>query len=338
MRWLLLAPIMAATVAHAQPRVLHFTRTSGFDHNTRGVSFAMFQAIAGQQGLIVDDDATGAAFSDAALLATYDVIAFSNTSGDAILDAVQRANFEAWVASGGHVLGIHAATDTYRHSTANGGSTGTWDYYAELMGASVQENPNHVSGTPIYALAQLEQHPSTANLPDPWMKEEEYYYWVGGYFNPGNHGVLQVEETVGPNGSVNSYDAPRPMSWYRQLGNGSKVFCTALGHATSNYTEDALFRQHISDALAWLIDPTTDIAVTAADRPTVFPNPVQSGHCVTVAPQLTSAEISLTDAQGRILRTWSTDIVHERYCTNGLAPGHYFLRMGTSSVQLMLTQ
>jgi type 1 glutamine amidotransferase len=113
--------------------ILH-TRTSGWDHQTRGVSYAMFQGIADELDLEVADDATGDAFIDATTLAQYGVIVFSNTSGNAILNAQQRSNFETWVASGGHVLGIHAASDTYRHSTANGNNTGTWYFCAELIG------------------------------------------------------------------------------------------------------------------------------------------------------------------------------------------------------------
>ena len=78
----------------------------------------------------------------------YGAILLRNTCGSAILDADQRANFENWLANGGHVQGIHAASGTYRHSTANGSSTGVRDYYAEPIGASVQENPNPVIGAP----------------------------------------------------------------------------------------------------------------------------------------------------------------------------------------------
>lgn len=260
-------------MASAQPRILHFTRTSGFDHGTRAVSFAMFQGIALELGATVDDDQSGDPFSDSATLSEYDVIIFSNTSGNAILSAQQRSHFEDWVANGGHVLGIHAASDTYRHSTANGGSTGTWDFYAELIGASVQENPNHVAGTPSYSLQHVSLHASTADLPDPWVKNEEYYYWEGGYYGPDNTEVLRVEETIGPNGLVNSYDAPRPMSWYRALSNGSRVFYTALGHATENYTSDALFRAHIRDALGWLLAGSMGVNERDEARLRIHPNP-----------------------------------------------------------------
>lgn len=249
-------------VAFSQ-NILHFTETSGFDHNTRGVSLSMFQDIASLDGYTVVDDQDGSEFNSLVNLVQYDVIIFSNTSGDAILDPAQRSNFEAYVNMGGRVLGIHAASDTYRHSTANGGNTGTWDFYPEMLGASVQQNPNHVSGTPLYAMGHVGLHQSTANLPDPWNKNEEYYYWSNGFFDSSNVEVLQVEETLGPNGQVNPYDAARAMSWYRLLPSGAKVFYTALGHAQSNFTSDTLFQQHMRDALAWLMP--TNVGVEAHD-------------------------------------------------------------------------
>lgn len=240
----------------AQPKILHYTETSGFDHNTRTLSLAMFQVFATEHNLQVDDDQTGDAFNSMANLQQYEVVVFSNTSGNAILDATQRANFEAYIAGGGSYLGIHAATDTYRHSTANGNNTGTWDFYAELVGASVQENPNHVSGTPSYTMTHFGSHPSLDNIPSPWTKNEEYYYWESGYFGNSNTVVLEVEETVGPNNQVNSYDSTRPMSWYRTLPNGGKMFYTALGHAASNYSNDNNLIAHIEDALLWILDIT----------------------------------------------------------------------------------
>ena len=286
----------------AQPRVLHFTRTSGFDHGTRIVSQAMFQGIAQDLGLLVDDDDSGAPFSDPQVLGTYDAIVFANTSGDAILDPQQRAHFEAWVAGGGHVLGIHAASDTYRHSTANGSNTGTWDFYAELIGGSVQQNPNHVNGTPLYAMQHIGAHASTADLPDPWAKNEEYYYWEDGYYGPDNVEVLRVEETIGPNGLVNSYDAPRPMSWYRVLPGGSRVFYTALGHAADNYTSDTLFRTHIADALAWLLEGSMGMERTSGVIGlTVFPNPAAEELTLVTDASWAGTPLRIRDATGRLV-------------------------------------
>ena len=326
-RFLHIALVAMPFAMHAQPRVLHFTRTSGFDHGTRGVSYVLFQGIAQELGLLVDDDASGAPFSDPQLLGTYDAIVFANTSGDAILDAQQRAHFETWVANGGHVLGIHAASDTYRHSSANGGNTGTWDFFAELIGASVQQNPNHVNGTPSYAIQHIGSHASTADLPDPWVKNEEYYYWEGGYYGPDNVEVLRVEETVGPNGLVNSYDAPRAMSWTRSLPTGSRVFYTALGHAADNYTSDTLFRTHVMDALAWLLEGTTSVPLVHGETELhVLPNPASCELTIVADASWSGMPMQLVDVAGHVVLQGTLTGERTTIPLNDVPAGNYLLR------------
>ena len=318
-----LLPCLISLSAFGQ-NVLHYTETSGFDHGTRDVSLALFEAIAAAQGLTITSDNDGSSFSSLATLQQFDAIIFSNTSGADLLDPTQRANFEAYIAGGGNVMGIHAASDTYRHSTANGNNIGVWDYYAELIGGSVQENPNHVDGTPLYDLSHIAPHASTANLPNPWAKNEEYYYWEGGFYRDDNVPVLQVEETVGPNGEVNSYDASRPMSWYRELPEGGRVFYTALGHAGSNYTDDTLFRQHIEDALLWLIDEESGVEPDPNNKaaPFLWPNPTQDE--LWFAPSVTGP-ISITDAQGKTVMR-SNAAMGGTMDVSGLPQGIYHAR------------
>jgi uncharacterized protein len=291
--------VLFGTSAFGQ-HVLHYAETSGFDHNTRDVSLAMFADIAAAHGASVTSDIDGTTFSSLPTLQLFDVVVFCNTSGDAILDSTQRANFEMYMATGGNVMGIHAASDTYRHSTANGSNTGTWDFYAELIGASVQQDPNHVNGTPLYELSHIGTHPSTEGLPDPWPKEEEYYYWENGYYRDDNIPVLEVEETVGPNLQVNSYDAPRPMSWFRQLPSSSRVFYTALGHSPSNYTSDPLFIQHIENALVWALHLVSDIGEGPQHLPTIHPNPAHD-QLVIELPMNGTSGILMIDATGRMV-------------------------------------
>jgi uncharacterized protein len=327
MRNTLLPLSVAITFSASAQRVLHFTATSGYDHGTREVSLAMFTAIGNELSVEVVDAPTPSAFPEAAGLAEFDAIIFSNTSGNDILDASQRADLEAWVNAGGHVMGIHAATDTYRHSSANGNNTGTWDYYAELIGASVQENPNHVNGTPLYSMQHVGTHASTADLPDPWQKNEEYYYWEDGYYGPDNDVVLTVEETVGPNGQVNSYDAPRPMSWYRELPSGSRIFYTALGHATSNYTDDALFREHIKDALAWMLGNTVGIPGQVAPRPSVSPNPASEAVTVMLHQSVHDVPYRIIDTMGRIVQQGELTGDRSQLDVRSLPSGTYRLTM-----------
>lgn len=341
MRLIVLALLVVAASASAQStRVLHFTRTSGYDHNTRAVSNAMLQSIAVLMDISVDDDATGDPFNSLAALGQYSAIIFANTSGNAILDAQQRANFEQWVANGGHVMGIHAASDTYRHSTANGGSTGAWDFYPELIGGSVQENPNHVSGTPEYAMEHVTPHPSLVVLPDPWVKNEEYYYWEGGYYDPGNVELLRVEETIGPNGLVNSYDAPRPMCWVRMLPNGSRVFYTALGHAQSNYTADITFMLHIMDGLKWLlgIDFGSVNDRSGGQPVAVNPNPAADAVVIVAREALIGERFAFLDATGRILRQGRISAARMTVPVAEFPAGSYVLKVGAAAVRLQVSR
>jgi type 1 glutamine amidotransferase len=246
---LLLFPV---ALVYSQPsKILHYTETSGFDHQTRIVSYNMFLQMGMQNGFAVDNDSTGNVFNSFANLQQYDVIVFANTTGNAILDSAQQQHFMQYMNAGGNFIGIHSATDTYRHSTANGSNTGAWDWYAEMVGASVQENPNHVSGTPVYRIDALAVHPILNGMPNPWFKPEEYYYWEAGYFGASNNVLQQVEQTVGPNGLVNSYDSSRAVTWYKQLPNGGDVFYTSLGHAQANYTSDPDFYKLIENAVMW---------------------------------------------------------------------------------------
>lgn len=337
MRPLFLGLALALTGHATAQQVLHFTKTSGFDHQTREVSLAMFQAIAAEMGVAVTDDTDGTTFSDPTLLAAFSAVIFSNTSGSDLLDATQRTHFEAWVNAGGHVMGIHAASDTYRHSTANGDDTGDWDFYAELIGASVQSGPHHVEGTPPYELSHIGTHASTAQLPAPWLKHEEYYYWEHGYFGPDNTVVLEVEETVGPNGQVNSYDAPRPMSWYRELPTGSRVFYTALGHAQSNYTDDMLFRQHVQDALTWLLGAGVGIHAPEPQASfQVYPNPATEVLTVVTGTAHLGAELQLIDVLGRPLMRMHIRSARTPMPVHHLPDGGYMLKMGRTTQRIAI--
>ena len=266
----LLCCIIQVKAGYAQTKLLHYTETSGFDHQTRQASHNMFNQMAVLLGFSVDDDSTGNTFSSLALLQSYKVIIFSNTTGDAILDSVQRANFEQYIVGGGNVIGIHSATDTYRHSTANGINTGTWDFFPELLGASVRQNPSHVNGTPIFTMTALQNHPLLTGIPSSWQKAEEYYYWEDGYFDTTNNILLKVEQT-----GFEIYDSSRATTWFRENGN-NRIFYTSLGHLPSNFTSDTLFYKLINNALLWTT--LDDLHVDSYNKMNIeiFPNPINN--------------------------------------------------------------
>lgn len=310
-------------------KVLHFTRTSGFDHGTRENSLNMFQELGTQHGFSVDNDPTGDTFNELSNLQQYAVIIFSNTSGDDILNTTQRDNFEEYINNGGALIGIHAASDTYRHSTANGSNTGAWDWYAETLGGSVQENPNHTNPNYFGIMDKLLVHPITEELPDPWEKVEEYYYWENGYLDTENIDLLQVRST-----GANSYDAPRPISWYKVLPGGGKSFYTALGHAGSNFTSDSEFQQHLLNAILWAADITSNEATLYEAYPfELYPNPTDGELILTTSKFIPVASYRILNISGKSM---DKGVLHfeqqqARLQLDHLMSGPYMLELSSHS-------
>lgn len=229
--------------------ILHYTETTGFNHNTAGQSRSLFQTISSSLGLGFVHDTDGSEFDSFSNLQRFDLVIFSNTSGDQGLDANQRANFEQYIANGGSYLGIHAASDTYRHSTANGNRKGKWDWYAETVcGASVQQNPNHTANNYPGVMTFVQTSTVLDNLiPDPWNKPEEYYYWQDGYLSPDFTTILEVSQT-GPQ----VYDVARMTAQIRDLPGGGRAFYTSLGHSASNFNLNTDFGQLMENAILWI--------------------------------------------------------------------------------------
>ncbi|MEM9546213.1 MAG: ThuA domain-containing protein [Bacteroidota bacterium] len=220
--------------------VLHFTKTNGWDHNTRNQSADMFEEIGEDNNFTITNTQDASIFDDLNALNAYSVIVFSNTSGSNLLSQSQKDNFEAYIAQGGSFIGIHAASDTYR--------TG-WPYYNKLLGAIVQTSPNHTSSNHTNFMDHYSKHEVLDGLPDPWEKTEEYYYWDlnGGMIQEDSIGTLLKVRRTGNN----EYDRERPITWLKTFPSGARSFYTALGHAQSNFTGDNNFRQLLTNAVCW---------------------------------------------------------------------------------------
>lgn len=312
-------------------KVLHYTETSGYDHGTRANSLSMFNSFPNLQ---VVNDLNGSSFDTLSSLLNYDLIVFSNTSGSNLLDSLQRANFEAYIQAGGNLLGIHAATDTYRHSTANGSPSGIWDFYAQTLGGSVQQSPNHVAGTPLYQMNHLMTHPSLDSIPDPWGKNEEYYYWENGFLDSSINVILEVEQTVGPNNQVNSYDSARAVSWYKLMNTGSRIFYTSLGHANSNFTSNSLFMRHVRQATMWCLGRSTALIERKDEQAnfSFYPNPALKS--IWIDHDASNAEFSIYDLQGKLHKRQRLSNQLEEFSLKGLENGIYLIEYRSKDSRL----
>lgn len=139
--------------------------------------------------------------------------------------------------------------------TAKDPSNGVWDFYAEnIVGASIQRNPNHTANNTSGTLSLVSPTTYDARflqlgLPSSWSHNEEYFYWGPnsanwtGFLSPSFTELVRVGST-----GTNAYDIPRMMMQFRDNGTGL-MFYTALGHNSSTWT-DTEFVQSIRNALA----------------------------------------------------------------------------------------
>ena len=227
-------------------RVLVFTRTKGFRHDSIPVGVRCLRELAAAQGLEVEQTEDPAVFTPANL-ARFRCVVFLSTTGDVLDTPAQESAFQAWMESGGAFLGVHAATDTEY----------TWPWYGRMVGAYFS---NHPKVQPAVQDVVDAAHPSTAHLPARWRRTDEWYNFRG--FEPDLRVLLRLDEssyTGGKNG------ANHPSAWCKPVGKG-RMFYTAGGHTKESFAEPE-FRAHLSGALRWLLDsPAAPLTPSPAGR------------------------------------------------------------------------
>src|SRR3954469_17833554 len=160
-------PGMSGSVTVAAPsgptldKVLVFSKTTGFRHDSIPAGISAIQALGTANGFAVTATEDAAQFTEANL-AQFDVVVFLSTTSDVLNDAQQTA-FEHYIEGGGGYVGIHAAADTEY----------TWPWYGEMLGGYFR---NHPTGTPT-ATVHIEDtdEPSTQGLPVNWSRTDEWY-------------------------------------------------------------------------------------------------------------------------------------------------------------------
>ena len=232
--------------------VLLFTKTAGFNHNTKDENLSMVEAIGEDLNFEVKVDDNGSEFNSTSNLMQYDVIFFGNTSGNT-LNASQRDNLEAYATQGGNFIASHAASDGYGHSTAttvNGGGKGVWDWYSEnVTGCSVRNGPNHtVKNFTATVIIENTNAALTNEISFPRTDQEEWYYWEGGYLNSSFTELLRVSNT-----GSESFDVPRMTAHYFERPGGGISFYTSMGHEKSKYA-DPEFVQLITNVFNLMLD------------------------------------------------------------------------------------
>lgn len=230
-------------------RVLVFSKTNSFRHED-GIAGArhVLDAIAERRGWALFHSENGALFS-APGLARFDVVVFSNASGDMLSDEQDRA-FEAWLSAGGGWVGIHSAGDL---------SHAEWTWYREnLIGGNFI---GHIMGPQTQRARVVVEdgaHPVTQGLPAEFEHEEEWYSWDASPRTLGFHVLLTVDESsyepsiriFGSETDIRMGD--HPVAWWRCVGSGRALYVT-MGHWARAY-ENLPYATLLENALAWAGD------------------------------------------------------------------------------------
>ncbi|KAA5805113.1 ThuA domain-containing protein [Alkalicaulis satelles] len=235
--------LIALTSACAQPepvreepgaRVLVFSHTTGWRHDSIEAGVEALELMASQQGWSFEASEDPAVFDQGALDRTDVLVLLSSTTGDTPesewLTDEGRTALQAFVRAGGGVAAIHAAADAHYH----------WPWYRQMIGAAFEMHP---PGTPDGDLSVVDSdHPATRELPEAFTRTDEWY-WFSDF--DGSVRLLMTLDAA----SIGEEGGDVPMAWAHEF-EGGRVFYTALGHTRESFTEP-LFLEHVRGGIAW---------------------------------------------------------------------------------------
>lgn len=217
-------------------RVLVFTKTEGWRHDSIPDAVEAVRQLGAAHGFAVDHTEDAAAFSDDRL-ADYAAVVFLLTSDD-VLDAEQEAAFERYVRAGGGYAGVHSASDTEYD----------WPFYGELVGAYFESHPE----VQLAAVDVVDGgHTSTAHLPARWERTDEWY----DFRQPpaGVRVLATLDESTYEGGLMGDEHS---IAWcHEKLG--GRAWYTGGGHTSESYADPA-FREHLAGGIRYAAGLTDD--------------------------------------------------------------------------------
>lgn len=232
---LLMTFILFAFNNKKRPRVLVFSKTTGFVHASIPVGNAAIVKLGMDNGFDVDTTKDAAVFTEDNLRKYAALVFLSTTEGkEDLLNETEKKAFVQYIHDGGGWVGIHAATDAgYR-----------WQWYTNLSGARFLSHPAQQKAT----LNIVDKnHPSTNFLPQTWERFDEWYNFKD--MNKHVTVLITIDENTykgGANGDTH------PMAWYHNF-EGGRAFYTELGHTDESFA-DPLYLKHLLGGIKYAMD------------------------------------------------------------------------------------
>jgi glucose/arabinose dehydrogenase len=328
---LMLASVLASGCSKnrsEKPRVLVFTKTAGFHHQSIPTGIKAIKKLGAEHGFEVDTTKNASRFTEDSLK-NYSAVIFLNTTGN-VLNYRQQNSFRRYIEAGGGYMGIHAASDTeYR-----------WPWYGKLVGAYFKSHPQiqqavlHVHKDPKF--------PVTDSLPSPWIRVDEWYNWIKPPKNV--HVLVSIDESSYRTAPPKVYEKMKrtsngrghPLVWYHNY-DGGRAFYMEMGHTSESYGEPdylALLLSGIQYAIGnngkldYSQVATSKVPPEGAFTKKRLAGPIDEPTEITVLPDL-SVLIDerkggieyYNSSTGKMTQVAHLDVYHRKHSTEG-RPGH----------------
>jgi uncharacterized protein len=238
----LVATSFSTTVfAREKPRVLVYSGSTGYRHESIPAAVASIKALGEKAGYVIDTSEDPEVFS-AENLARYKVLVLVSDSTDPKKPesewfvGARRDALQGFLKAGKGVIGLHAAADSHYN----------WGWYGQMMGGYFERHPK---GTPKGVVTVVDaRHPATAKLPKTLERNDEWYYYKD--FDPTVRVLVTIDpKTIGDSGEADVN--PNPLVWCHDFG-GGRVFYSALGHTNESWSEPYMINL-MTGALAYAV-------------------------------------------------------------------------------------
>ncbi|HTL07312.1 MAG TPA: ThuA domain-containing protein, partial [Chitinophagaceae bacterium] len=148
-------------------RLLVFSKTAGYHHESIAEGNTAIQKLGSQHNFLVDTSTNAEIFNEDSLK-NYAAVVFLSTTGD-VLNNFQEAAFERFIQAGGGYMGIHAAADCEYD----------WGWYGRMVGGYFLSHPGIHDTFPniqegVFTIVDS-TNDATKQLPRPWKRTDEFY-------------------------------------------------------------------------------------------------------------------------------------------------------------------
>lgn len=213
-------------------KVLLFTKTKGYYHESISVGITAIQKIGKDNNFIVEVDSSSTVFTDANLK-KYKAVIFLSTTGN-ILNSDEQVALQRYIEAGGGFMGVNAAADAEYN----------WAWYNKLVGAYFKSHPGNPNVRKATVVVTDTGFIANKGLPTKRVRTDEWYNYKN--INADLKVVATLDEDSyegGENGKNH------PIAWHHDF-DGGRAFYTGGGHTSESYSEP-LFLQHLANGIQY---------------------------------------------------------------------------------------